>query len=492
MTSVSEISPADLIIIGGGPAGMAAAAAALASRQAARVVLIDGNRNLGGQYWRQPFDEGLAVKTRRHHHHLGKYQQLKQELLQGESDGALTLLLGRWVWTVTKDAETGIFTAHTTRGDVAEGVQGKAVVLAAGAFDRQLPFPGWDLPGVVTAGGAQALLKSNDVLVGKRVAVGGTGPFLIAVATGLAEAGADIVGVHEANSYLKWAPHVGRLAGNPSKLIEGAELGFLTAKHRIPIRTRSAIIEARGRERVEQAVVARLDAGGKVLEGTGKVVDVDAIAVGWGFTAQIELALALGAETRVDVDGTEAVAIDDLQRATVDGLFAAGETCGIGGLELALIEGEIAGATAVGESETVHPLTKRRGRLQGFATAMHHAHPVTDHWESQLTADTIICRCEEVTFDRVSQAGNDPLTNDPRSTKLVTRTGMGWCQGRMCGYAASCLSTPTSSRGTDAFARRPVAAPVSLGALAAMTQWQSPADNRESGNLPETTDSPTD
>lgn len=476
MTSRSESEAADLVIIGGGPAGMAAAAAALASRPDALIVLIDGNNNLGGQYWRQPFDDRLAGTASRHHHHTGKYRQLKQALLKGESDGALTLLLGRWVWTVTKDPQAGTFRVHTTRGGVAEDIEGKIVVLAAGAYDRQIPFPGWDLPGVVTAGGAQALLKSNDVLVGQRVAVGGTGPFLIAVATGLAEAGADIVGVYEANSYLKWAPHVARLAGNPSKLIEGAELGFLTAKHRIPIRPRSAIIEARGDQRVEQAVIARLDAQGKIIDGSAKVIDVDAVAVGWGFTAQIELALTLGAETRMDVDGTEVVATDALQRATVDGLFAAGETSGIGGLELALIEGEIAGATAVGDDRAAHALIGRRGRLQGFATAMHHAHPVTDHWESQLTPDTIICRCEEVTFDRVSRSAEDPLTTDPRSTKLVTRTGMGWCQGRMCGFAVTCLSKNASSQATNTFAKRPLAAPVSLGALATMTQWQPVSD----------------
>lgn len=395
---------------------------------------------------------------------------------RSESTGSLSMLLGRWVWTITKDPETGLFTVHTSRGQAAEGIAAKTVILAAGAYDRQIPFPGWDLPGVVTAGGAQALLKSNDVLVGKRVAVGGTGPFLVVVATGLAAAGATIVGVHEANSYLNWAPHAIRLAGNPSKLVEGAGLAFHIAKHRIAIHPRSAIIEARGTDRVSQAVVARLDARGHVISSSAKTVDVDAIAVGWGFTAQIELALSLGAETRVDIDGTEVVATGELQGTTVDGLFAAGETSGIGGLELALVEGEIAGKAAVGEAHAARALTRRRHRKQGFAGAMHKAHPVTDHWVSQLTDDTVICRCEEVTYDRVSRAGQDALSSDPRSTKLLTRTGMGWCQGRMCGYAASCLSRPTPSRGADAFAQRPVAAPVSLGALAAMKSWNSVAD----------------
>ncbi len=461
---------------------MAAAAAAIQSQPSARIVLIDGNRNLGGQYWRQPFDPRLAEVTSRHHHHLNTYHNLRRRLEEGEAAGALDLLLGRWVWTVTRDPDSGVFTAHTTHGHTAEGISGRSIILAAGAYDRQLPFPGWDLPGVVTAGGAQALLKSNDVLVGKRVAVGGTGPFLVAVAAGLAEAGATIAGVHEANSYLKWAPHAGHLASNPSKLAEGAELALQIAKHRIPIHPRSAIIEARGSGRVRQAVVAKLDSDGKVIGSTAKTVDVDAIAVGWGFTAQIELALSLGATTRVDVDGTEVVATDELQCTSVDGLFAAGETSGIGGLELALVEGEIAGKTAVLDSRAARALTSRRRRKQGFATAMHNAHPVTDHWQNQLTDDTVICRCEEVTYDRVLSAATDALSNEPRSTKLLTRTGMGWCQGRMCGYAASCLSTPTIAGGTDAFAKRPVAAPVTLGALAALND-SGPADRTVSRNI---------
>ncbi|WP_314326230.1 NAD(P)/FAD-dependent oxidoreductase [Paenarthrobacter ilicis] len=454
-----------LIIIGGGPAGMSAAAAALRADPDVDVILIDGNRALGGQYWRQPVDERLSEATSKHLHHLSSYRRLRDELQSAQSAGRLSLMMGSWVWTVTRD-DHGTFTAQIAGDQASTSVRGSRVIICAGAFDRQLPFPGWDLPGVVTAGGAQALLKTNDVTVGSRVAIGGTGPFLVAVATGLAEAGATIVGVHEANSYGGWGRHAGNLAANPSKLIEGAELGYLVAKHRIPIRPRTAIIRAIGTDRVKAVTTARLNRFGRVISGSEKTVPVDAVAVGWGFTAQIELAITLGAHTRVDTDGSQVVVTDNMQASSVEGLYVAGEVSGVGGLESALVEGEIAGASAVGATSGKHSISRRR-RVNGFAQAMHHAHPVTDHWQNQLSDETIICRCEEVTYDRLSDTVTDPITGDPRSAKLATRAGMGWCQGRMCGYAVSCLSANASATTTDAFAKRPVASPVTLGSLAA-------------------------
>jgi NADPH-dependent 2,4-dienoyl-CoA reductase/sulfur reductase-like enzyme len=157
----------DLAVIGAGPAGLAAATAAVS---AGTVALLDGSPRPGGQFWRHR--EGDAPSRE-----FG-------ELLDGLS--GVDYRPDSPVWFIERDG--GSFIVHTRRSVV----RARRLVLATGAYDRTVPFPGWDLPGVVTAGGAQALLKGNGVAIGRNVVVAGTGPFLLPVATGLAAFGISV------------------------------------------------------------------------------------------------------------------------------------------------------------------------------------------------------------------------------------------------------------------------------------------------------------
>ena len=465
----------DVAVVGGGPAGLAAAAAAAAA--GCRVALLDSGSRVGGQYWRHP----PAGPDADLHHDLATFERLAGAL------GAVEVLTGHDVWTVQRDDPD--FVIRTTDGERDRALRARHVVLAPGAYDRQLPFPGWDLPGVMTAGGVQALLKGHGVLAGRRVVIAGTGPFLLAVAAGLAGRGAEVGGVFDANPRRRWLREPVAVARNAGKLAEAAAYQAALARRRIAVRTGRAVIEAHGSiggAGLAAVTVARLDRDWRVIAGSEERLAADVLAVGWGFTPQLELALAVGCPTRVGPDGSLVVHVDDRQRAA-QGVYVAGEATGVGGAALAVVEGEIAGRTAaaalgrsvlrrsvlrrsvLGRPASVpRTLLRRRARLRAFAAAMHRAHPVRDGWRSWLRDGTVICRCEEVEWASVRDAVRALGATDPRTAKLLTRAGMGWCQGRVCGYAVARLVAAEAGTPYDprAFAERPMATPVRLGALA--------------------------
>jgi thioredoxin reductase len=356
-------------------------------------------------------------------------------------------------------------------------VHAARVVVATGAYDRVLPFPGWDLPGVVTAGAAQAMLKTSGVPVGQRVVVAGAGPFLLPVAAALAGAGVDVPLVAEAGALRGYARRPGVLVSSPGKVVEGVRYAAVLARRRVRYRTRRAVTAAHGAEAVEAVTVSALDAAGRPVAGSGRRIACDAVAVSFGFVPQLEIALALGCATRVDVDGNLVLVVGDDQGTTVPGVYAAGEVTGVGGWALATVEGRIAGAAAASAEGTpggLSEVSRRRGRLRRFAVAMHRAHPVPAGWTGWLGDDTVVCRCEEVDVGAVRAAVEELGATDARAVKLFARPGMGWCQGRTCGYATACLTAALCRREPQAadlaaFAHRPIAQPVALGTLAGET-----------------------
>ncbi len=469
----------DILVVGAGPAGLACAATVLEHSDLS-VVIVDAGHGPGGQYWRQPppasgADAVNADELADLHHDRGTFADLVSRVERGRTEGRLELRSQHHVWSVVPDNDG--YAAHLLdrgRGPgrvVASSIRARALVVATGAYDRALPFPGWDLPGVMTVGGLQALLKAGGVTAGRRVAIGGTGPFLLPVAAGLARHGSRVVGVYEANQPTRWLREGRAVVRNPAKLGEGAGYAATLVRHRVPVRTGRMIVAAHGSERVEAVTVARVGRDGHPVTGTERQVAVDAVGVGWGFTPQLDLPVTLGVELTTDVAGTEVVRVDDLQRASRGGVFAAGEVCGVGGAALAVVEGRLAGAGVVADlsgvrvpDETTDRLRGVAGRLRGFADAILRAHPVPAGWVDRLEPDTVVCRCEEVTYGTVRAAIEERGAADARQVKQLTRTGMGWCQGRECGHAAALL---TSGRPGPA-PERLVAAPVPLGALGAV------------------------
>ncbi|MDX3577063.1 FAD-dependent oxidoreductase [Streptomyces sp. FL07-04A] len=460
---MSERRPV-LAVIGAGPAGLAAALAAAA--RGVRVVLIDSAVEAGGQFYRQPARGLGARRPEALHHQWRTWERLRAGLDAHVAAGRVTHLNDRHVWCVER--ESGSLVVHALLGpqqSESVAVRADAVLLATGGYEKVLPFPGWTLPGVVTAGGAQALLKGGLSLPGRTAVVAGTGPLLLPVATALAAAGARVVALVESAGPKGLTRGARAFAAVPAKLAEGAALAARLAFLRVPVIARHVVLEAHGADRLESVTVAALDADGRPVPGSRRRLSCDALAVGHGLLPHRDLADGLGC--RPDGPG---VWVDAEQRTDVPGVWAAGESTGVGGATLSLAEGHIAGRSAaarltgrVPDPDGWAPAARTRDRLRTFFAALdaaYAAQPV--RWTEQVTDETLVCRCEEVSAGAVREAVDALGAGDLRTVKLLTRAGMGWCQGRVCepGVAgvAGCPLTP---------ARRLLARPVPLGVLAA-------------------------
>lgn len=487
-----------LAVIGAGPAGLAAAVTA--AEEGLSVTLIDAGLQSGGQFWRHPSEDHLSHFARDEsagHHHWRRFVDLRRRLDDAVARGAVRRLYGRQVWQVL--ASGGSFILHTAAVTGADpvapaerAVAADRVILATGAFDRQLPLPGWTLPGVMAAGGVQALVKAHQIAPGRRAVVAGTGPFLLSVAAGLAEAGVDVVAVCEANSLLRWARHPLHVLLEPGKLVEGAEYARAFLRHRIPLRSRTIVTRVHGEDRAEAVSFSRVDGRGRPT-GEPTRVDADLVAFGWGFTPQLEVAVQLGLRTRLDVDGSLVVDVDAEHRASLAGVYVAGEATGIGGAVQSWTEGELAARTAVADAVGTDVPARRRAlrrrvaRARTFARAMHSASAVPAEWSSWLDPDTIVCRCEEVDAASIAEVVDDQRAEDPRDVRVTARPGMGWCQGRVCGFAlAGLVGERTGCQWTaeqiEPLHKRSIGVPIPLGEIASLGD-SSPADPADL-NLP--------
>ena len=441
----------ELAVIGAGPAGVAAALAA--ADDGVHVALLDGSAEAGGQFWRPIARRLNARRPERLYHAWSTWEALRDRLAAHRESGRITFLSERHVWHV----EPG-FVIHALVGaeqQQSETISADGLVLATGGYERVLPVPGWTLPGVVTAGGAQAMLKAGLVLPGRRVVVAGSGPLLLPVTAGLTAAGAQVAGLYESADPRAFARHAGVLARNPEKLIEGAGYAAKLARHGVRVRFRHSIVAVHGDDRVRAVTLAGPD-------GKEREIACDAVAISHGMLPHTEIAQTLGAQ----LTATGTVYVDAEQRTDVANLWAAGETTGIGGAALSLAEGEIAGRSAAARLRGQEPqpstaAQKTKKRLTAFAHAIESAYAPSPNWPTRITDETVLCRCEEVTAGSVREAVHELGATDLRTVKLLTRAGMGWCQGRICspGVAgvADCPLTPV---------RTPFPRPVPLGALA--------------------------
>jgi D-hydroxyproline dehydrogenase subunit alpha len=464
-----------IAVVGAGPAGLAAAEAALQS--GAHVVVIDMNDSPGGQYHRQLPVDYRAAKPELVQHDWAAFRAMR--------DAVLAHPRSEWLAnTVVFNVEPRPGTVprlHVTTGPIDSAarqrriVEPDALVLATGAHDRVVPFPGWTLPGVYTAGAAQTLARTERIAIGRRVVVSGTGPFLLPVAKSLSEVGSEVISVLEANAASTvargWLGHPHRLAAHRSKLGDLGRYGWHHVRHRIPFRTGRAVIAALGDDRVEAVVTAQLRPDWTPVAGSEREIAVDAVCVGHGFTPSLELAVAAGCRMTSTAAGTF-VAVDDTQLTSTPGVYAAGEITGIGGADCADVEGRVAGLAAAGTRDLPAQLAQRLLAANEFVIRMHNAHPIRDGWRSWLADETVVCRCESTTFGQLRTAYEVDLSL--RATRLATRAGLGPCQGRFCGanVDAICGGVTQFDRqqtdGTPAATAqsRPIAQPVRLSEIA--------------------------
>ena len=426
---------AGLVVVGAGPAGLAAAWAA--SRAGVDVVLLDSGPVAGGQVWRARRGVAAAPVARA----LAGLARAGVRVLTGTK--VVMPLPGR---TLLVELPEGARRLHWTR-----------LVLATGARERLLPFPGWTLPGVFGAGGLQALVKGGWPIRGQRVLVAGTGPLLLAAAATLRREGAALAGLAEEADPRALARFGTTLLAHPGKGLQALRLG--AALMGVPLLAGRRIVAAEGDGRVERVV---LEEGGRT-----RTIACDALAASWGLVPQTELGQALGCALAPRF-GADALAVDAGQRTNVAGVFAAGECTGVAGAAAAQLQGEIAGRAVAAELASAPPppdrLTRRLVREHAFAAAVATTFAPPARWRDRLRGDTLVCRCEDVPWSAVRDRP------DLRSAKLATRCGMGHCQGRLChDTLASVMQWP----------RLPVRAPLAPAPLAALLAAFDPSSTEE-------------
>jgi NADPH-dependent 2,4-dienoyl-CoA reductase/sulfur reductase-like enzyme len=384
----------DVVVVGAGPAGMAAAAAA--SKHGAGVCLIDDNAKLGGQIWRGNDGHG----DDRFAAHQNALEAARVDL-RGES-------------RVVAHPASNVLRIETPTGF--EDIGFRRLILATGARERFLPFPGWTLQGVMGVGGLQAMVKGGLPIEGKRVVLSGSGPLLLAVAAALARKGAQILGIFEQASTARVMTFGVQLLRFPGKLSEGA--AYRAAARHAPYRTGAWVVEARGDRSLQSVTVS--------VNGALRAIECDYFGCGFHLVPNLELPRLLQCQIRSGY-----VEVNDTQETSVRGVFCAGEPTGIGGLEKALCEGEIAGLVCAGQSGA-HPF-KRRDRQLRFARQLDRAFALRPELKELVAPDTFVCRCEDV-----RRRALDSMLSW-REAKLHTRCGMGPCQGRICGPATEFL-----------------------------------------------------
>ncbi|MGQ5522046.1 FAD-dependent oxidoreductase [Chitinimonas sp. PSY-7] len=416
----------DIAVVGAGPAGLAAALAVC--EHGGRVCLIDDNAKPGGQVWRAELGKADSQVWLANNPAIPA--ELATRLVQADK---LRVLTATRVVAVTA---TGSLLLEDTQKSVQLHYQ--TLIVASGARELLLPFPGWTLPGVTGAGGLQALVKQGLDVCGKRIVLAGSGPLLLASAATLKAAGAHVLLIAEQAKSWQLAGFVWALRHWPAKLAQAAHLRW--ALRQVPYRAGSYVQAALGKERL-QAV--RLKLGNTVRE-----FECDWLGVGFGLLPNTELLQALGCELQ---NGTAKV--DALLQSSHPDVLVAGEACGIGGLDKALLEGRMAGLVATGQIAAAKALIPERELHLRFSAHLARYFALSPAVQELADADTMVCRCEDVRHGELLGYSNW------REAKLQTRCGMGACQGRICGAACSTLY------GWPVTGNRPPLLPTRLGSL---------------------------
>lgn len=456
----------DIAVVGAGPAGLSAALAA--ANAGARVVVLDEYAEPGGQFYKQlPAEFSVPDRAR-----LDEDYTKGDALLASVGKAGVKISNETLVWGAFEPGELSV----TRRGE-AGTVKARKVVVASGAYERAVAFPGWDLPGVMTPGGAQTLVKNQQQLPGSRIVLAGSGPFLLPVAKTLLGAGANIAAIFEATRPREWMRHALRLWGHWDRIAEALRYRSMLATAGLPIRFGRIVVRAEGAQTVERVITMECDAAGQVIAGSEQAEACDTLCVGYGFIPQVQLTRLMGCEHRYDaLRGGWVPAHGADMQTSVAGVYVAGEVAGIGGAYAALAEGWVAGLSAARElghkvrASALLSAQRERAVHRRFGDLVSTVFALKPGVFDQISDDTLVCRCEEVTAGEIRAAAT-AWSAQAGAVKGVTRCGMGYCQGRICGSLLEELTARAAGctrADIGALSVRSPLKPLSVGELAGL------------------------
>jgi NADPH-dependent 2,4-dienoyl-CoA reductase/sulfur reductase-like enzyme len=414
------------LIVGAGPAGIRAAETL--ADAGIRPVVVDEARLGGGQIYRQ-----RLVPDERSAQDLYGSEAAKATALHG----AFARLRDRidyhpetLVWNIRDKAADAVTGQRTSR------IAFSHLILATGATDRVLPFPGWTLPGVFTLGGSQIALKSQGCAIGEKVVFLGSGPLLYLVAWQYVKAGANVEAVLD-TAPLSAKFHLLRgLFAQPGVVLRGFRYAAELVARGIPVRFGVEPVRIDGKARVE----------GVVWRERGKERRLSCDSVGYGFSLRSEAQLADLAGCRFVFDARDRAWRPERDRAgrtSIPGVYIAGDGAGIAGADAAELAGERAGLALLEDAgrqvdhARIGVLERKLARNHKFRDVLESAFPFPATWANGIADDVILCRCEEIAVGHVRAAARDQGVSELNRLKALTRIGMGRCQGRMCGSAAA-------------------------------------------------------
>ena len=417
-----------IAIVGAGPAGTAAAGVLVDA--GLKPIVIDEAPGPGGQIFRRPsVGTGFDIATV-----LGKdaaahdaFHARAREILAHCEYRPETL-----VWGI--EGRT-LFTQCA--GKLSE-CAADALIAATGATDRTLPLPGWTLPGVFTLGSAQVLLKGQGCLVGRRAVFAGASPLLYLAAKQYIAAGASVAAV------IDTTPIAAKVRASPDLVASGASilwrgLRYMADVRRagVPILMGHRLVAFEGRDGIE--AVTYVDAHGRRSR-----IPCDAVAYGFGLKPEAQLADLAGARFAYDPTFRQWLPEIDHDGRAGPGLYLAGDGCRIGGADAAAASGRLAAAACLADlgrppaTDVVARDRRTVDRLRRFQHGLAHAFRWPAEWLHELPDDVTVCRCEGITAGDVRSTMAKPFgPTDVNRVKALTRLGMGRCQGRFCGLAAS-------------------------------------------------------
>ncbi|KMO11562.1 NAD(P)/FAD-dependent oxidoreductase [Methylobacterium platani] len=419
-------------IVGAGPAGLRAAQ--VLAEASLRPLLVDEGHRAGGQIYRRPPPGAERPAAALYGFEAGRAQALHD--LADALAPRVDYRPGTTVWGIAPRDPDG-FDLECLGPDGHGRIAADRLVLATGAMDRTLPFPGWTLPGVFTLGAAQIALKAQGMAIGRRVALVGAGPLLPLVAHQYAKAGATVVAVLDVTPLAAKVKAAPRLAAVPATLAKGVWYTMRGALRRQPVRSGVRAIAVEGAARVE--ALAFEDAAGRRHR-----VACDAVGASFGLRSEAQAADLAGCRFAFEpVTRQWQPERSGQGRSSLPHVYLAGDGSGIGGADVAELQGERTALTLLADlgrprdpAREAH-LDRRLARQAGFRAALEAAYPYPHHLVEGIADDEIVCRCEGITAGAIRRTATERDASEMNRLKALTRTGMGRCQGRVCGHAAA-------------------------------------------------------